>query len=149
MIIEKKVFMRAYAMRRLLQSDKLSSSIGSHNIKIHWFPSIRKIQKEDRWDIHQHYDVTASSPTSLTIPRILDLTIHSFIFREWYDHEEADTKIVFTSDIKRDAYLWLIGLPAFVEVMRFVANDVPHVLTRRFDPGTGSWVEQRGNDSVS
>lgn len=144
-IIEKKVFTGAYIMRRLLQSDKLSSSTETRNVRLDRFPSIKPMQKHDRWDIHLHYDFPAGAQTALTIPRLLDLIIHSFIFQEWNDDVSGETKVVFTSDTKKDVFLWLISLPAFVDIMRFIANDVPQVNARRFDASADRWVEWRGS----
>lgn len=144
-IIEKKMFVGAYAMRRLLQSGKLSTSTESKNVSVDRFPSIKDMEKHDRWDIHQHYDFARGEPATLTIPRLFDLLIHSFVFQEWFDETERETKIVFTSDRTRNQYLWLISSSVFVTLMRFVADDNPPVYTRRFDAGRNRWVEWRGS----
>ena len=143
-IIEKKVFVGAYAMRRLLQSDKLSSSIVSRNIQLSRFPAIKKIEKNDRWNIHPFFDFKAGKASNLTIPRLLDLIIHSFIFLEWYDELNNETNVVFTSDTKRDQFLWLLPLSKFVKLMRFVANDDPSSMVRWLDPIDNKWNEWRG-----
>lgn len=143
-IIEKKMFVGAYAMRRLLQSGKLSTSTESKNVSVDRFPSIKNMEKHNRWFIDEHYDFAKGEPANLTIPRLLDLLIHSFVFQEWFDESERETKIVFTSDRTRNQYLWLIRTSAFVTLMRFVADDNPAVYTRHFDAERNRWVEWRG-----
>lgn len=144
-IIEKKVFLAAYAMRRLLQSDKLSSSTETKNIRVDRFPSVKPLEKRDRWKLHEHYDFEAGSPAQITVPRLLNLIIHSFVFQEWYDDITCQTSVVFTSDTQRNKFLWLIPASAFVELMRFVAQDDPSSYFCRFDPERGEWLEWRGH----
>ncbi|MGZ8360434.1 MAG: hypothetical protein ACXWUX_07925 [Allosphingosinicella sp.] len=142
--IEKKMFIGAYAMRRLLESDKLSSSTETKNVRVDRFPSVKDLEKHDRWNIHEHYNLVSGKPVSLVIPRLLNLIIHSFIFQEWHDETENETNFVFTSDTKRNQFLWLMRSSTFVELMLFVANDIPHVHARRFDPERKQWIEWRG-----
>lgn len=143
-VIEKKMFIGAFAMRRLLQSEKLSSTTENKNVGLDRFPSTKNLEKHDRWAVHQHYDFDAGEAASLVVPRLLDLIIHSFVFQEWHDEAANETNLVFTSDTQKNKFLWLIRSSAFVDLMRFVANDKPPMHARRFDTVKNEWIEWRG-----
>ena len=143
-LIEKKVFVAAYAMRRLLQAGKLSTSTDRKPVTVDQFPSIKPIGKQDRWDFHLHYDIAAGSSSTLPAYRLLDLIIHSFIFAEWQDEVNNRLMIAFTSDRTRDQHLYLVALTDFVDLIRFVATDDPEMIVWKRDPNTGERKEWRG-----
>ncbi|NBB42340.1 hypothetical protein [Sphingobium yanoikuyae] len=144
-IIEKKMFMGAFAMRKLLESGKLSTATEARGVEIDQFPSMKKVLKHQRWEIHNHYDLQAGSKTTLPVRQLMNQMIHSFIFQEMNDDDVGSTSIVFTSDKTKDKRLMLIRVCAFVDLMRFIAMDNPTATIWRLDPETGERVEWRGH----
>lgn len=145
-LLEKKVFVAAYAVRKLLESDKLSSATDKREIPIDRFPSIKPISKQDRWDIHLHYNLEHGSPDTLPLYRLIDLIIHSFIFLEWQNEDSDTWYFALTSDRTRDKELYLIAFDEYLKLLRYVANDDPQVIIYRRDPETNQRTEWRGRE---
>lgn len=144
-LIEKKVFVGAYSMRRLLQSEKLSTITKNKSIACRRFRSINPMDWHGRWGVWDYYDLTNGTDTNLSFPRVLDLIIHSYIFMEFYETEDTTTpSIAFNSDMKRNDYLWSLPLSDFTSLMRFIAMDNPPNYQRRRIEGTGEWEVWQG-----
>lgn len=144
-IMEKKMFMGAFAMRKLLESGKLSTATEEMSVDIDQFPSMKKVLKHQRWEIHNHYDLQAGSKNTLPVRHLMNQMIHSFIFQEWNEDDVGLSSIAFTSDKTKDKKLMLIRIRDFVDLMRFIAMDNPTKITWTLDPETGERLEWRGH----
>lgn len=146
-IIEQKVFVGAYAMRKLLESQKLSSSFNDRMVNCDVYPALGKpitIANNHKFD--KLYDFSSPVRRMIAAKTLLNLVIHSFIFAEVVDSDDLSTQAFFiTSDHSRNKGLWRIELTTFSELMREVGNDMPTYYVRSFDTKEGDWFVWQGH----
>jgi hypothetical protein len=144
-LIEQKVFLAAYAMRKLIEAKKLSSSFESKSLRCEVFPAFDG-KKFTRWSNNQFeklYDLSRPSIQTLNVRDLLDLIIHSLIFQELFSEDQTIEGLAITSDRKRKN-LWFVNVKKFTSIMRQVACDSPSSVAAVANPETGEWIEWRG-----
>lgn len=145
-LIEHKVFLAAYAMRKLIEGKKLSSSFEGSNVKCEVY-SLMAGQSPPSWnsgDIDEAYDFSDPVRRSAGAPELLDTIIHSLLFALSVRQDETIDGFYVTSDHRSDK-LWLISLPVFTKMMRQVAADYPSSVRMVRDPDTGKWIAWQGH----
>ena len=144
-LIEQKVFLAAYSMRKLLQAGKLSSSFEGLSVRCHAAPLLRG-KKIDRYNAHRFgelYDLDRMVGQTISAPALLDLLIHSLLFSEAVGEDGGVTSFFTTSDHERST-LWLVDIDAFTKLMRRVAVDYPSEAHWARSIETGDYVEWKG-----
>jgi hypothetical protein len=146
-IIEQKVFLSAYAMRKLFESQKLSSSFTDRSVRCKVYPMrARRVTIANNHKIDKLYDWIHPSDRTIAAKSLLDLIVHSFIFAELVKDEDLTMEgFLVTSDRSRQTGLWHVDLHDFTNLMRVVGNDMPAHLIRIFDPKSGDWFTWQGN----
>jgi hypothetical protein len=148
-LVEQKIFLAPYAMRKLVEARKLSSSFEGKTLRCKVFPA-RDGKRFTRWSNNQFeklYDMSRPSMQSLNVRDLLDLIIHSLIFEAFPKADKPIDGFAVTSDRKRKN-LWFVDMGKFTSVMRHVAHDSPSTMTGVSDPETGEWIEWRGRGAA-
>lgn len=145
-IIEQKVFLAAYAMRKLIEGRKLSSSFEDRSLRCNVFAntSDRLVTPRNNHRFHEFYDLSRPVSTAINIPVLIDTVIHSLVFCESYRDDFTLESFFVTSD-KRRSKLWLIKLADFTKTMRKAGHDYPPSSLGIANQTTGEWQEWRGN----
>src|SRR5687767_9457833 len=77
-ILEKKIFVSAFAVRRLMESYKLTDAVRAHTIRCSTFPAIKEAPIDAMWrHPDKHYDFNLGRSSSLGLGEIAKLIIHS------------------------------------------------------------------------
>jgi hypothetical protein len=145
-LIEQKLFVAAYAMRKLMEARKLPSSFEDRNFDCKTFSAFGN-KTIMPWTAHrfdEFYDLDAPSECKLGIKSLLDLLIHSLVFGELLRGDETVEGFAITSDHKR-SNLWFVNLSDFTAIMRRTADDGVSHAVRYWDETVGQWKEWRGN----
>lgn len=146
-LIEKKVFLSAYAMRKLFEAEKLSSDLNGHSVKAERF-DLFPDRKLTWWKTHRADEVfDLSMPRARTVAArdLLDTIIHSKIFSECvYDEDDFRVSGFFVTSDKRDAHIWLVPIDSFTSLMRLIGKDYPSNVTTVFDDD-GTHYSWRGH----
>lgn len=135
-LIEKKVFLSAYAMRKLFEAEKLSSELDGHNVKADRFDLLpgKKLTWRKTYQADEVFDLTSSKARSVAARDLLDTIIHSKVFLECvYDEHDLRLSGFFVTSDKRDAHIWLVPISSYTSLMRLVANDCPSEIWTVFD----------------
>ena len=144
-LLETKVFLAAYIMRKLVEAGKISSAFEDKNFRCDVFP-IRKGNPLSRWNNHQLeklYDLFSPSKKSINALDLLDLIVHSLAFTEVIREDLTIEGFYVTSERKQEN-LWFVILTDFTSTMRHVAKDWPAVGMRVRNPADDGWIEWRG-----
>lgn len=151
-LIEKKLFLSAYAMRKLFEAEKLSSKFDTRNIVVERYELIpgQKLTWRMVHDFHEVFDLSKSTTRPMSVWTLIDTIIHSKVFMECHQDEDDLRLIGFyvTSD-KRDANLWLVSVEAFTDLMRRVGRDYPTHGQWLFHPETKERYSWRGDGEPS
>lgn len=146
-VIERKVFLAAYAMRKLEDAAKLSTDTLGGPMAVSRFPPTRAGYADvnsHRWD--EFFDLENAARVHLPRRRVLNLLVHSLVFVEVLGEAETFDAFLVTSDHERARGLVQVEVAAFVALMRLAANDYPTAMRRTLDSTTGRWRIWVGND---
>jgi hypothetical protein len=105
-LIEQKVFLAAYAMRKLLEANKLSSSFSDRSLPCKMIPSAsNRVDFLHKEPVTDHYDFAKTKSVSVGTRVLLNLIIHSYIFVEALREDFTIEGFYVTSDQKRHKHL--------------------------------------------
>jgi hypothetical protein len=151
-LIEKKVFLSAYAMRKLFEGEKLSSNFDTRNIAAERYDLLpgQKLTWRMVHDFHEVFDLSKSITRTMSVWTLIDTIIHSKVFMEYHKDEDDPTLVGFfvTSD-KRDTNLWMVSFAAFTDLMRRVGRDYPSTSHWLIHPETKERYSWRGDGEPS
>ena len=122
-LLERKVFVSAYAIRRLNEAVKISSRFREVTLPITRFPPTGT--SVHQWNIHrfdEHYDLSDGRVEQMPIFRFLNLIIHSLVFAEEWNRKSQITGFSVTSDNASEKGLYRVGLKNFIDLMRDVGR---------------------------
>jgi hypothetical protein len=146
-LIERKVFLAAYALRKLDDAAKLSTDTLGGAMAVSRFPPTRAGYSEvnsHRWD--EFFDMENAERVDLPRRRVLNLLVHSLVFVEVMGEAETFDAFMVTSDHEQARGLVQVEVAAFVDLMRLAANDYPTAMRRTLDSVTGRWRIWAGHD---
>jgi len=146
-LIERKVFLAAYVMRKLDDAAKLSTDTLGSPMAVSRFPPTRAGYSgvnSHRW--HDFFDLENAARVDLPRRRVLNLLVHSLVFVEVLGEADTFDAFMVTSDHEQARGLVQVEVAAFVDLMRLAANDYPTSMRRTLDRTTGRWRIWAGHD---
>jgi hypothetical protein len=144
-LLERKIFLAAYAIRKLAHAWKLASSFDDLSVQVERYPATKGgISPLNSHRFDDFYDLSAAAAERLPAKRLLDLLIHSFLFAEQTDEAGAVVGFLLTSDTTRVHSLYRVAIADFVALMRRVAADDAANAIRYRDDATGEWKAWNG-----
>lgn len=149
-LIEQKVFLAAYSMRKLDDAAKLSTSTLSASMRVQRFAPVRSGYSEvnsHRFD--KFFDLDNAIAVDMPHQRLVNILIHSLAFVEVIGEAETFDAFMITSDYEQAKGLIQVELANFTGLMRLVANDYPSVIRRTRDKITGRWRTWAGHEESS
>jgi hypothetical protein len=145
-LLERKVFLAAYALRKLGEAYKLSTDTLAASIAVKRYAPLQpgySAFNNHRFD--KFFDLQAATAVEMPRRRLLDVLIHSLVFIEAVDEDDHCAGFLVTSDYEASRGLFEIQLTDFVALMRQAAEDFPTALRRSFDADKGRWVVWTGH----
>lgn len=144
---EREIFMCAYAMRKLIESNKISDEVESTQLKaLRYEWRGVPIDFTNRYDIDDTYDLTASEPTSILLRLLCNEIIHSYVFA--LDIGERKNLAGFFVASERNRYRRLLQV-SLNEVLRAVTlvseDDICHLEVRRGGIGGETRIVVKSN----
>lgn len=145
-LLEQKIFISAYAIRKLIEAQKLSSSLSGRSEQCQRFKAVSKqITTQNNHKLDELYDLEKPIAATLSVKRLINIIIHSFVFAEVVRNDMTIEGFYVTSDQKKYESLWLVDLGRFIELMRQVGKDYPSVGYKVFDPDENDWFVWNGH----
>lgn len=142
--LERLIFVNAYAMRKLWESGKLSTSWRSHRLPCLRFafigdspPDALTAHKIDRF-----YELDSPRDVNLKPDEFCDRVIHSFVFVPAINEDNNIQGFHFTSDRLKAQCLWFVNLVDIIELMTKTGKDYPSygVWIRSPDGSLSTWA---------
>jgi hypothetical protein len=145
LLIERKIFLAAYTIRKLWEAQKLSTSFSDRSFRCLTYPAISdRITRSNNHRLEELYDFQSPNRKAISARNLVDLVIHSFVFAEHLRDDMAVEGFLVTSDRKRYDRLWLVRMNAFIGLMRQVGSDYPSNAIRVFNPDKNDWELWQG-----
>jgi hypothetical protein len=144
-LIERKVFLAAYTIRKLYEAQKLSTSFRDRSFRCRTYPAMSDRITHYSVRLEKLYDFDKPHERTITPRNLIDVIIHSFIFSEFLREDMTIEGFLVTSDKSRYDRLWLVEMDSFVRLMRQVGSDYPSSMTGVFNRDKNDWEQWHGH----
>ena len=94
-------------------------------------------------DMEKEYDLENPKDDQLTLSRMVDLIIHSYILQATGGERNAFTHLLVTSDYSRFSGLYMVAFEDFINACQEVANAYPSSLHAVYDQKAEKWIHTR------
>jgi hypothetical protein len=129
-LIERTVFLGAYAIRKLDDATKLSSGVLDEPLEVKFHATRRAGFSSARlMDLGDFFEVDKPVKRQLPRRRLLNIIIHSIVFLPLLGARERCQGFFVTSDHSVKDGLYMVELAEFTKLMRIAAEDFPSVMT--------------------
>lgn len=130
MLIEKKIFLSAFAIRRLIESHKITDKNQKLSIPCHKFIAKKSnIDLLNRHDLERHYKFNSGRKHSLRIGFLCNQIIHSFVFEFLIEDAGSSIQGFFVcSDMEKNKALYEVRICDYLSWIRAIGNDNPSQL---------------------
>ncbi len=124
-IVERDIMVSAYAIRRFLESHKVSDTLAKQKIKVTRYLLSGPIPDVwNRHEIHDHYDLDHPLPAELSIAHYCNQLIHSFVWLINGDEHTALFDGVFAvSEKERSKHLYFFPVQIIADLCREVGSE--------------------------
>lgn len=141
-ILEKKIFLAAFAIRKLIHSYKITDEIEQYSVPCEEYKNLNntKIDFMNNHKVDQYFDLKSANKCHLKLYDITNLIIHSMIFSFFSDEDGSVSGFYVSSDRLSDKKLYFINIKDYVEAMRVVSNDYVAQMRLERDIETGEIV---------
>jgi hypothetical protein len=122
--IERRVFLAAYAMRKLDEALKVSTALLGEPMLVQQFDSTRPgYAAHNSYGFDRYFDLEHPRPAELPRRRLLNMLIHSLAYIEVVGDAGTYDGFMVTSDRERERGLFQIDLTAYTRLMREAGWD--------------------------
>jgi len=137
--LEQDVFYAAFAVRKLIQSFKVSDEVESLTIVAEKYPPTKKVVDVLNWHrIDELFDLSSKKRRTFCPKELCHQIIHSFVFVPRLDDDTASLSGFFiVSDHRKDEELYFFGIDEIIRMLEAVANDSIESSFGRRDPKSG------------
>lgn len=135
MIFEKKIFLAAYSIRKLIESEKICTTLQRKSLRVESFGRTNSYLTPRNWDnIDTHYEIENPMSQKLTVNALINQIIHSHIFLLNSDESGVITGF-FVSSSQQNNVLRRVELSRFLALMREIGSDHPTHSTQWLEGG--------------
>lgn len=137
--LEQDVFYAAFAVRKLIQSFKVSDEVESLTIVAEKYPPTIKTADVMNWrQIDKLYDLSKKGTHRFCPEALCNQIIHSFAFIPCRDDQtDALSGFFVVSDHRKDEELYFLDIDEVIKMLEAVANDNIESSIGRRDPESG------------
>jgi hypothetical protein len=140
--VEKDVMIASFAIRKLVDSRKLSEAVLSTRVHAQRYRRNGRVPHILSWlRIERSYDIQNPQDAQLTLTRFCNQIIHSYVFAPALSAEGGLAGILFVSDFDRRKALYAVELDVLIEVLNAVGNDEP-------DQAEATWDANREDFNI-
>jgi len=133
-LLEKKIFISAYAVRKLMEGEKLSTFLKTEKLPcIKYRGCSDHITRMNNHHIERHYDLEKPMQEHIKAYDLMNLIIHSYTFVEQLTDDLGVGGIYLTTDRKRHEWLWFFNIDSIVGFFKQVGHDNFSISQRVFD----------------
>ncbi len=135
LIFERKVFLSAYAIRKLFEAEKVCTALHERTVPCFSYPRIDSNMTVLNWHrLEEHFQWDAERAVRLSATALVNQLVHSLIFMLRVDEQDHVDGFLVLSHQGKKRHLFSVGLLDFLELMREVGRDYPcHTVSVRDD----------------
>lgn len=142
-LLEREVFFAFYAIRKLIEAQKLSRNVIDSQVHLQAFDSKGiPVIRFNRDRLFELYDFENPSDYVLSLKGVCNQIIHSYIFFPcFFDEKNKNslTGIVFCSDRTRKHKVFVISITEMIQTLEIIGSDYPYSTGFVFDERFGDY----------
>lgn len=140
-LLEREIFLGAFAARKLIESRKVSDQISKSPVQIARYPAgSEAITFLKQHNFAKLYDLYANEKESLTYRDICNQCIHSSIFAPFIPFGKALVGVFVSSDRSKSKKLYYIPSVRLIEMFRSIGTDSPYACVVIYDEKKGDYI---------
>ncbi len=133
--IEKDVFVSFYAIRKLLDSNKLSDTTRILQTNLYSYKSLGKPVTLMNWhDVDELYNLSNRNCEKLKLRYLCNQIIHSYVFVPSHNDYGGMGSFLFCSDRMRNEKIYEIEIEEMKRILRIVGKDYPSSASYKYNP---------------
>ncbi|MGO4998302.1 hypothetical protein [Oceanisphaera sp. W20_SRM_FM3] len=138
--VEKDVFIGFYAIRKLMDTAKISDSTKNIDIALGCFPNLKPVDYMNWHKVDELYDLSSKQRETKTLRALCNFIVHSYVFMPELSDDGRLASFYVTSDKDRNKKLYSILITQIVEIFKLVGNDYPSSTKITRNSKTGDWI---------
>jgi hypothetical protein len=139
--VEKELFIGFYAIRKLLDTYKVTDKTKAKSFNLKWSP-LKGQKPGDYFNWHridEHYDLSERHTETRNIRFLCDQFIHSFVFIPAFTSRGKLSGFYLSSDRARHKRLYFVEIKQVLSAFQTVGQDNPREMRATRDPKTGQF----------
>jgi len=134
-LLEREIILAMFCVRSLIERSKISKALTETPIDVIAHPkkTVEPVTLLNRGDIHELFDLDATSTRSVTLAFLCNQIIHSYIIFPLRDETRRFSHILVCSDFERNRFLYTVSISKIVSLIRQVASDYPPHMHLEYD----------------
>ena len=133
-LLEKEIFLGFFCIRKLMESNKVSTKLQKEKIELAVYPAGRKpITLLNQDEFSELYDLYGGNTEMISYWDICNQFIHSSIFSPFISTDQSLVGIYMASDWAKKKKLYYITLIQILKILRTVGNNYPWELEMKYD----------------
>lgn len=139
-LLERKTFLSAYAVRKLKESNKLTDDLVASTVPAVEYP--KKLERTPRFrhldDINDRYDLDVGKSCELKVADLVNTIIHSLYFNLSAAEDGRSVDGFYVTSDHRDKKLWFVLYSEFWKLLQSVSDNYPSYIK--------VWVDENGKE---
>jgi hypothetical protein len=132
--VEKDIFISFYALRKLMDCQKISDEIANGLVTVFAYPVLGKHVTRMNWhEFFELYDLKNGRKDSIPLRTLCNQIIHSYVFMPAFNTRGFFNGIYITSDNHRNRFLYKVKLTNISKILQTVGNNYPSQVSMVFD----------------
>ncbi len=134
--VEKRIFISFYAIRKLMDAEKLSTSNPDSRWPVVWYPNVARVDTMNWHRIDEKYDLNSKHHEFRTLVWLCNQVIHSYVFILTFAESGIIDGVFVASDRQRNKRVSFFCRKTIMDILKLIGNDYPaHACSVRDDDG--------------
>ena len=133
-VFEKEIFLSLYIIRKLIESENISTN--NKNLKVSCFitPSNGKnVHRFNTSSVDRLYNFPKTKKANIRLNDLCNQIIHSYIFDPTFDLDQKLVGFWVSSQYKRHTALYSFILEDIIDVLELIGKDYPNYMNTSYD----------------
>lgn len=139
--LEKRIFISFYAIRKLIDADKLTTAYLSRKWNIAKYPNMGFVDIMNWHNFDKKYDLSKETYETRDLEWICNQVIHSFVFILNFRESGLFDGIFVSSDRNKNKCIYCFTRKLIFELFDLIGNDYPPA-SRRVRGKDGQWITE-------
>lgn len=137
---EKEVIVHLFMVRKLMESNKLSSKSINYRANIFRSPCVKKVTARNFWDIDELYDFENEETVFKDIKFVCNQFIHGDATFAYRSKDRNWHGLYTCSDFERQKYVYRVTLEEIRKIFELAGNDYPSMMKFTYCEGIDDYV---------